>query len=177
MNDSDEHSGQENAQKQHEGEGKGSVPVMCCHPASRDANTTGEGQAPSTPVSALCATPRQAAPRRNVQRRMSIKRFFRVTPEEDARIVSRAAAVGLEPSSYLRVQALGETRLRRYRPIRADWDELRRCMGVINKAGNVVNQLVKFLYVGGNCSNVADTANHALAELIAAARAIMRALK
>jgi len=142
---------------------KGGLPVMCCHPASRGANTTGEGCRPST-----------RRRRRKESRRMSIKKFFRVTPEEDALITSQAAAAGLEISSYLRVQALGKSKVRRYRRIRADWDELRRCMGVINKAGNVVNQLVKFLYTGGNYSSVADAA---LLELRKAAQSIVRALK
>jgi hypothetical protein len=105
---------------------------------------------------------------------MSVKKFFRVTPEEDALIVSKAAAVGLEPSSYLRAQALGQSKVRKYRRIRADWDELRRCMGVINKAGNVVNQLIVLLR---RASSSTETASHALAELTAAARAIVKALK
>ena len=137
-------------------------PVMCCHPAARGNTTTGEGQAPSTPRR-----------KRREKRRMSIKRFFRVTPEEDALIVSRAAAAGLEPSSYLRVQALGISQVRHCRRVRADWEELRACMGVINRAGNVVNQLVKHLYTGGTYSAVADSA---LQELRRAAQAIVRAL-
>jgi hypothetical protein len=163
MVDTDKHTGHSVSENKDHGRVKDGVPVMCCHPASRGANTTGEGQAPSTPRR-----------RRKERRRMSIKKFFRVTPEEDALITSRAAAAGLQPSSYLRIQALGKSKLRRYRRIRADWDELRRCLGVINKAGNVLNQLVVMLRVMGGGS--ADIANNALAELSAAASAIVKVL-
>jgi hypothetical protein len=108
---------------------------------------------------------------------MSVKKYFRVTPEEDAAIAASAAEVGLEQSSYLRVQALGKAKVRKYRRKRADWDELRRCMGVINKAGNVVNQLVVMLRRMGGSTDFANAANAALAELVAAARAVLKALK
>jgi len=143
---------------------KGGQPVMFCQTAARCDKTTGEGQAPSTPRR-----------RRKESRRMSALMFFRCTPEERDAIASKASDAGLEPSSYLRVQALGKSKVRRYRRIRADWNELQRCMGVINRAGNVVNQLVVMLRVVGGGS--AEVANNALAELAAAARAIVRALK
>jgi hypothetical protein len=50
---------------------------------------------------------------------------------------------------------------------------LRRCMGVINRAGDVVNQLVRHLHRGGGFSNIADAA---LAELRKASHAILEAL-
>ena len=164
MVDSDKHNGHGVSENMEPGRVKDGVPVMSCQTAARPDKTTGEGQAPSTPRR-----------RRKEQRRMSALMFFRCTPEERAVITAKAAGAGLEPSSYLRVQALGKSKLRRHRRIRADWDELRRCMGVINKAGNVLNQLVVLLRVMGGGS--ADVANNALAELSAAARAIMRALK
>ena len=105
---------------------------------------------------------------------MSIKKFFRVTPEEDAVIASSALACGLEQSSYLRIQVLGKSKARKSRRVRADWHELRRCMGVINKAGNVVNQMVVALR---RMEISSDLANTALAELVAAARAIVKALQ
>ncbi len=157
--------------------GKEGEPVMCCHPAERDANTTGEGPAPSTPpVFALCATPGQAAGqlRRKEKRRMSVKKFFRCTPEDDAVIAANAASAGLEESAYMRAQSTGKPVMRAYRQIRADWDRLRYCMGVVNKAGNVVNQLVVELRRFGFS---ADLANAALAELRTAARDIVNALK
>jgi len=121
------------------------------------------GQAPSTPN-----------PRRSEHRRRNIKKFFRVTPEEHALITFNAAVSGLEPSSYLRVQALGKSQVRKMRHLRADWDELRRCMAVINRAGNVINQLVVELRrMGANPS----LANVAMNELMIAARAIVTALK
>ena len=101
-------------------------PVMCCHPA-------GGGLSAQLVRGAAPSTPRR---RRKERRRMSVKKYFRVTPEEDAAIAASAAEVGLEQSSYLRVQALGKAKVRKYRRKRADWDELRRCMGVINKAGS-----------------------------------------
>jgi hypothetical protein len=136
---------------------------MCCHPAEGDANTTGEGPAPSTPR------------KRRESRRMSVKKFFRCTPEDNAVIAANAASAGLEESSYLRIQAIGKSKVKACRRIRTDWDELRRCMGAINKAGNVVNQLVVELrrYGGGR----ADIANKALSELINAARTIMTVLR
>jgi hypothetical protein len=142
---------------------KKGVPVMFCQTAARLVKTTGEGQAPSTPRR-----------KRKEQRRMSELMFFRCTPEDRKSITTKAGDAGLEPSSWLRVQALGQSKVRKYRRIRADWDELRRCMGVINKAGNVVNQLVLLLR---RANSGTETGNHALAELAAAARAIMRALK
>jgi hypothetical protein len=160
MSDSDNRNGQDSDKNS----GKETRPVMFCQTAARPDKTTGEGQAPSTPRR-----------RRKEKRRMSALMFFRCTPEERITITSRAGDVGLEPSSYLRVQALGTSKLRRYRRIRADWDELRRCMGVINKAGNVVNQLVVMLRVIG--SGGTEAASLALAELSAAARAIVEALK
>jgi len=155
--------------------GSEEAPVMFCQTAEgggsskpsafakAPADGLVRGQAPSTP--------------RNVRsefRRMSELMFFRCTPEERRLIEFNAAVAGLEKSSYLRLQALGKPGKRAARRVRADWDELRRCMGVINKAGNVVNQLVVALRgVGAN----PKVANAALAELIVAARAIVEALK
>jgi hypothetical protein len=105
---------------------------------------------------------------------MSDLLFFRCTPEEHTLIAEHAAEAGLEQSSYLRVQALGKSKVRKSRRVRADWDQLRRCMGVINKAGNVVNQFILMLRrAGGNV----ESANSAFAELNRAARAVMDALK
>jgi hypothetical protein len=150
-------------QKKPEG-GLGAVPVMFCQTAARPDKTTGEGAAPPS-------TPRR---KRREKRRMSALMFFRCTPEERNNITVRATNAGIQLSSYLRIQALGKSKVRRYRRIRADWDELRSCMGIINRAGNVVNQLVKFLYLGGGYSSIADAA---LLELRRAAQAIVRALK
>jgi len=143
---------------------KGGVPVMCCHPTEEGGASTRlvRGAAPST-----------LRRRRKEKNRRRIKRFFRVTPEEDALIDACALDAGLEPSSYMRIQVLGKSKARKARRVRADWQELQRCMGVINKAGNVVNQLVLLIRrVGGNPA----AANAALIELCKAARAIMAAL-
>ncbi len=105
---------------------------------------------------------------------MSVKKFFRVTPEEDAVISSSAAEAGLEPSSYMRIQTLGKSQIRAARRIRVDWDKLRRYMGDINKAGNVVNQLVVMLRRVGGRHDLADTA---LTELASAAHIIAEALR
>jgi len=121
------------------------------------------GAAPSTPHR-----------KQSKKRRMSDLLFFRCTPEEHTLIAEHAAEAGLEQSSYLRVQALGKSKVRKSRRVRADWDQLRRCMGVINKAGNVVNQFILMLRrAGGNV----ESANSAFAELNRAARAVMDALK
>jgi hypothetical protein len=64
--------------------------------------------------------------------------------------------------------------MKAYRRIRVDWDELRRCMGGINRAGNVVNQLAALLHRRGDST---DMAHAALAELAAAARAVVDALR
>jgi hypothetical protein len=74
----------------------------------------------------------------------------------------------------MRLQVLGKSKLRKVRQMRADWDELRRCMGVINKAGNVVNQLVVVLR---RMDVSPDFANAALAELAEGARTILAALR
>jgi hypothetical protein len=142
---------------------KEGMPVMPCHP------TEGGGVSGQL-VRALPINPRQ---RRKESRRMSIKKFFRCTPEEDKFIKASAADAGMEQASYMRIQCIGASKMRKARRIRADWDELRRCMGVINKAGNVVNQLVLLLRRG---SGYPDAANAALMELCKAARAIMAAL-
>ena len=77
-------------------------------------------------------------------------------------ITKNAANVGLELSSYMRVQSTGKPVMKAHRRIRADWQELQRCMGVIDKAGNVVNQLVLLIRrVGGNPA----AANEALIKL------------
>lgn len=140
-------------------------PVMPCHPAE-EGGASGQlvrGDAPSTPRHG-----------RKEKRRMCIKKFFRCTPEENIMIVTNAADAGLEPSSYMRAQILGKSKIRKARRVRADWNELRRCMGVINKAGNLVNQFILMLRrVGGN----SDAANSAFADLSASARAIVNALK
>jgi len=140
------------------------VPVMCCHPADGGVSARlVRGQAPSTPRR-----------RRSNSRRMTVKKFFRVTPDEHRLIAFNAAACGLEESSYLRIQALGKSKARKARRIRIEWDELRRSLGVINRAGNVVNQLVVALRgVGANPKQ----ANAALAEMIEAGRAIVNVRK
>jgi hypothetical protein len=140
-------------------------PVMPCHPAE-------EGGVPDPLVrGAAPSTPRHG---RKEIRRMSIKKFFRVTPEENILIVTNAADAGLEASSYMRTQILGKSKVRKARRIRADWKELQRCMGVINMAGNVVNQFILLLrHIGGN----SEAANGAFADLSAAAHAIIRALR
>jgi len=149
---------------------------MCCHPAEGGATARlARGSTPSTPRR-----------RRSDKRRMSIKKFFRVTPEESAAIAASAAEAGIEQASYMRVQVLGKSKVRKARRIRADWDELRRCMGVINRAGNVVNQLVPILrrlaagdeWAGmAGLAGMVETASAALAELVEAARAIVAALR
>lgn len=143
---------------------KEAVPVMPCHPAE-GGGASGQlvrGVAPSTPRH-----------RRKETRRMSIKKFFRCTPEENIFIVTSAADAGLEPSSYMRMQVLGKSKVRKARHVRADWQELRRCMGVVNKAGNVVNQFILLIRrIGGDPAS----ANSAFADLSAAARAVVRTL-
>jgi hypothetical protein len=64
---------------------------------------------------ALPINPRR---RRSEARRTSIKKYFRVTPEENAAIASNAEAAGLEQASYLRVQALGTSKVRQVRRMR-----------------------------------------------------------
>jgi hypothetical protein len=147
---------------------KSFAPVMPCHPADGVTEQLERGCTPST------------RRRHSEQRRMSIKKFFRVTPEEDAVIAASAAAAGLEQSSYLRVQALGQSKVRKVRSVRADWDELRPYMGAINKAGNVVNQLVLMQRRRSDNNNIGDDGNiarTALVELTNAARVIALALK
>ena len=143
--------------------GRDSVPVMLCQ--------TAESGSSKQLVRALPINPRQ---RRNDKRRMSELLFFRCTTEDRQVIEANAAKVGLERSSYLRAQSTGKPIMKAYRRIRADWDELRRCMGVINKAGNVVNQLVVALR---RMEINTDLANTALNELVLAARAIVKALR
>jgi hypothetical protein len=108
------------------------------------------------------------------KRRLSELMFFRCTPEDKILIEFNAAKAGLERSSYMRAQSTGKPVMRAYRRIRADWDELRRCMGCINKAGNVVNQLVVELRRMGRSSGLAHVA---LADLSTAARAILAVLR
>jgi hypothetical protein len=149
---------------------KESLPVMPCHPAE-DGGVTGRlgrGAAPSTPNGEI--RPRQW---RKESRRRSIKKFFRVTPEEDAVILSNAAEAGMEQASYMRIQCIGKSKVRRYRRIRADWDELRRLMAAINRVGNVVNQIARHLHRGGTFSNAV---NGALAEIEKACAAVKNAL-
>jgi len=142
------------------------APVMSCQTAEGGGMTKQlvRGAAPST-----------LHRKHSKKRRMSDLLFFRCTPQEHTIIAHHAADAGLEQSSYLRVQALGKSKMRKCRRIRADWDKLRRCMGVINRAGNVVNQFVLMLrrLGGGNC----DAANFAFADLSKAARAIVRLLR
>ncbi|MDR3424334.1 MAG: hypothetical protein P4L50_01775 [Anaerolineaceae bacterium] len=142
----------------------GAVPVMFCQ-------TTEEGGSSKQLVrGAAPSTPRHG---RKEKRQLSELMFFRCTPEDRAIIETNAASAGLEKSSYLRVQSIGKPKIRACRRVRADWNELRRCMGVINKAGNVVNQLVvMFRRVGGH----SDMADQALAELRRAAREVVAAL-
>jgi hypothetical protein len=155
-----------------------SLPVMPCHPAEDGGVTEpaphlmrgrlARGAAPSTPNGEI--RPRQ---RRKESRRRSIKKFFRVTLGEDAVILANAADAGMEQASYMRIQCIGKSKVRRYRHIRADWDELRRLMGVINRVGNVVNQIARHLHRGGTFSNAA---NGAMAEIEKACAAVKNAL-
>jgi len=132
--------------------------------------TTEAGGSSKQLVRALPINPRR---RRKEKRNLSELMFFRCTPEDRMTITKNAANVGLELSSYMRVQSTGKPVMKAHRRIRADWQELQRCMGVINKAGNVVNQLVLLIRrVGGNPA----AANEALIELCKAAGAIMAAL-
>jgi hypothetical protein len=156
-----------------------SLPVMPCHPAEDGGVTEpaphlmrgrlARGSTPSTPNGEI--RPRQ---RRKESRRRSIKKFFRVTPEEDAVILSNAADAGMEQASYMRIQCIGKSKVRRYRRVRADWDELRRLMGVINRAGNSVNQIARHLNMGGTFSNAV---NGALAEIEKACAAVREVLR
>ncbi len=142
---------------------KEGMPVMPCQ--------TAEGGGVSRPLArALPIDPRH---RRKEKRKLSELMFFRCSPEDKMTIENNAAKVGLGKSSYMRIQSTGKPIIRAYRHIRADWRELQRCMGAINKAGNVVNQLVLLLRRG---SGYPDAANAALTELCKAARAIMAAL-
>jgi hypothetical protein len=157
---------------------QGGPPVMCCPPAKGEVTTRLErGSTPSTPDRAHRHDQHnghanashhghghhgQASHHdhaKKEKRRRWIKNFFRVTPEENAIILVHAAEAGLEKSSYLRNQALGESKARKCRRIRADWDKLRQCMGSINKAGNVVNQYIKlFRWFGIGNTAEADKA-------------------
>ncbi len=145
-------------------------PVMFCQTAASEmrggvTKPLARGQAPSTPT---CAS---VAPKKP---RLTELMFFRCSPEDKEAIADNAARAGLERSSYLRTQSIGKPVMRACRRIRADWDELRRCMGVINKAGNVVNQLVLELRRYGGRAEAVDAA---LAELRRAAQEIVAALK
>jgi len=158
MTDSESHSDGGTTSVKKEG------PVMLCQTADGGSSKQlVRGVAPSTPRRG-----------RNDMRRMSELMFFRCTPEDKTTIEDNAAKVGLEKSSYMRAQSTGKPVMRAYRRIRADWDELRRCMGVINRAGNVVNQLV---VVFRRMDVRHDLANTALAELAASARAILAVLR
>jgi len=159
---------------------EGSPPVMCCHPKGGATTRLVRGAAPSTPHDGYAHTSHHGHASRHghayeEHRRRCIKRFFRVTAEESAAINSHAAEAGLEPSSYMRIQSLGKSKVRKCRRIRADWSQLRRCMGVINKAGNVVNQFVLLLRRFGWADS--KEANTAFSELARAARAIVSALR
>src|ERR1700733_9313192 len=112
----------------HQGQKGG--PVMFCQTA--DGGVTKRvvrGAAPSTPRR-----------RRKEKRRLTALMFFRCTPEERETIEANAETTGLEKSSYMRSQCTGKPVMKAYRRIRADWDRLRQYMGLINKAGSVVNQ-------------------------------------
>jgi hypothetical protein len=146
---------------------KEGMPVMPCQ-TTEDGAVNGQLVRGSTP-----STPDGLRRKRKESRRMSVLKFFRCTPEQDAVIKTNAANAGMEEASYMRSQAIGVPVMRKIRRIRADWKELQRCMGIINKAGNVVNQLVKVLYLGGVRSDIADGA---LVELRKAAQAVMAAL-
>lgn len=143
---------------------KESMPVMPCQ--------TAEGGGSSGQL-ARGSTPSTRQRKRKESRRMSVLKFFRCTPEQDAIIQANAANAGIEQSSYMRIQSVGKSKVRKARRIRADWKELRRCMGIVNKAGNVINQLVRMLRLYGWSS---ELANEALTELRNAARAILSAL-
>ena len=146
---------------------KRAMPVMPCQ-TTQDGGSSKQlvrGPAPSTP--------RSGHPPRKGKRHLSELMFFRCTPEDKTTIRHNAEKTGLGLSSYMRMQSTGKPAMRAYRRVRADWQELQRCMGAINKAGNVVNQLVALLRRG---SSHPDVANHALIELCKAARAIMAAL-
>jgi len=113
----------------HQGQEVG--PVMFCQTADGGDKTLVRGRAPSTP--------RQ---RRKEKRRLTALMFFRCTPEERKTIEINAAITGLEKSAYMRSQCIGKPVMRAYRRIRLDWDRLREYMGLINKAGNVINQYI-----------------------------------
>jgi len=149
-------------------EAKEGMPVMPCQTAEGGgvSGLLARGSTPSTPNG-----DRRRKTKEN--RRMSVLKFFRCTPEQDIIIKTNAANAGIEEASYMRLQAVGESKIRKARRIRADWTELQRCMGVINKAGNVVNQLVVLIRRG---QAHPDMANTSLMELCKAARAIMAAI-
>ena len=112
--------------------------------------------------------------KRKEKRTLSELMFFRCTPEDKAIIEANAENTGLEKSAYMRVQSTGKPVMRACRRIRADWDELRRCLGTINKAGNVLNQLVVVLR---RIEVSPDLTRAALAELMEAARMVMELLR
>jgi hypothetical protein len=146
---------------------KGGVPVMFCQTADNGGSSKrlARGSTPSTPDGNADA--------QKEKRRLSELMFFRCTPEDRDAIKTNAAKSGLDLSSYMRMQCLQKPIIRAYRHVRTDWQELHRCMGIINKAGNLINQLVRHLHRGGIPTNCADAA---LIELCKAARAIMAAL-
>lgn len=150
---------------------KQGMPVMPCQTAKDGGSSRqlARGSTPSTPDGGM--RPRQW---RKESRHMSVLKFFRCTPEQNALIQSNADAAGMEQASYMRIQCVGKSKVRRYRRIRADWDELRKLMGVINRAGNVVNQVAKHLHMGDTFSNAA---NGALAEIEKACAAIVATLR
>jgi hypothetical protein len=144
------------------------APVMFCQTAEIGGSSKPlvRGGTPSTPHDGIRR-------KRKEKRRLSELMFFRCSPEDRTTIKSNAATVGLEVSAYMRLQSTGKPLIRAYRRVRADWKDLQRCMGIINKAGNIVNQLVKVLYLGGVRSDIADGA---LSELRKAAGAVATAL-
>jgi len=76
---------------------KEGVPVMPCHPAEEGgvSRQLARGSTPSTRED----DSRQCH-RRHESRRMSVKKFFRCTPQEYAVIKANAARVGLEVAAY-----------------------------------------------------------------------------
>jgi hypothetical protein len=146
-------------------------PVMFCQTA--DGGVTkplARGVAPSTPR------------KRRETRRMTALMFFRVTPEEQVEIETKAADAGLEKSSWIRIQCFGRSRVKAIRRIRLDWDKLRRYMGLINKAGNVINQYIVMHRRGSLTSDpakaeITSLAYKAFADISDAARLIADILR
>jgi hypothetical protein len=99
---------------------------------------------------------------------------FRASDEERAEIEANAADAGFTVGSYLRNLAISRPRTRAVRRAGGDAALLSRTLGQLGKIGSNINQLAKKANSDGVYAP--PELDHALAELRAAAKAILQAL-